>query len=92
MDGRVELRGLRCAGAHGAPPPATPIALLVDVSLRLDLSAVSISDAYADTVDLADLAACVRAVDLRLTRAEPPGLDAAAEAVEVRLERGLASS
>lgn len=41
----------------------------MDVSVRLDLSAVSESDAYADTVDLAELAQT-----LRETLAEPPRL------------------
>ena len=43
---------------QGDPPSAT--LLLVDVSIRLDLTAVAESDAYADVVDLADLAAFVR--------------------------------
>ncbi len=89
----------------------------VDVAIVLDLSAVALSDAYADVVDLADLASTVREivggpprllletvavhaarrvleryplvrrVMLRLARPDPPGLDAAEEAVEVTLER-----
>jgi 7,8-dihydroneopterin aldolase/epimerase/oxygenase len=113
ITGRIELRGLRCSGVHGDPPVET--SLNVDVSVQLDLSAVATSDAYADTIDIADLAATVREVvrtpsrhlletvavqaaleilrryvrvhevRLRLAKAEPPGLEAAEEAVEVRL-------
>ena len=106
VPGRIELRGLRCSNG-----------VLVDLSVGLDLSAVAESDAYADTVDLADLAATVRQavaipprllletaavhaaravlqhypmldqVELRLAKPEPPGLEAAEEAVSVRLTR-----
>ena len=113
--GRIELRGLRCSGAHGDPP--VEARLIADVSVELDLSAVADSDAYADTIDLADLAATVRdcvaapsrllletvavhaagevlqrfgrvnEVRLRLAKPDPPGLEAAEEAVEVALAR-----
>jgi dihydroneopterin aldolase len=105
VPGRIELRGLRCSNG-----------LLVDVSVGLDLSAVAESDAYADTVDLADLAQTLREalaapfllletaavhaaravlqryvsvtdVELRVGKPEPDGLDAAEEAVGVRLVR-----
>src|SRR5947208_12630470 len=58
LPGRIALRGLRCTATQGDPPSAT--LLLVDISIRLDLMAVAESDAYADVVDLADLAAFVR--------------------------------
>ena len=58
LPGSIALRGLRCDATQGDPPSAT--LLLVDVSIRLDLTAVAESDAYADVVDLADLAAFVR--------------------------------
>jgi dihydroneopterin aldolase len=58
ITGRIELRGLRCSAALGEPPLAT--LLIVDVRLELDLSAVAESDAYADTIDLADLADTLR--------------------------------
>ncbi len=58
IPGRVALRGLRCSATQGDPPAAT--LLLVDVSIEIDLSAVAESDAYADVVDLSDLAESVR--------------------------------
>ena len=58
MSGRVALRGLRCPATQGNPPVAT--LLLVDIAIDLDLAAVATSDAFADVVDLADLAASVR--------------------------------
>lgn len=90
---------------------------MADIALEIDLQPVSLSDSYADVVDLAALAACVREtvsapprllletltvhaarlvldrfpsvlkVRLRLAKPEPPGLDAAEEAVEVTLDR-----
>ncbi len=94
--------------------------LLLDVSVGLDLSAVAESDAYADTVDLAELAQTLREalaapfllletaavhsaravlqryvsvtdVELRVRKPEPDGLDAAEEAVSVRLARVVSS-
>jgi 7,8-dihydroneopterin aldolase/epimerase/oxygenase len=58
IPGRVALRGLRCSATQGDPPAGT--LLLVDVSIEIDLSAVAESDAYADVVDLADLAESMR--------------------------------
>jgi dihydroneopterin aldolase len=58
IPGRVALSGLRCSATQGDPPAATMLTL--DVSIELDLSAVEQSDAYADVVDLADLAASLR--------------------------------
>jgi dihydroneopterin aldolase len=58
IPGRVALSGLRCSATQGDPPAAT--LLMLDVSVELDLSAVEQSDAYADVVDLADLAASLR--------------------------------
>ena len=58
IPGRVALRGLCCSATQGDPPVAT--LLLVDVSIEIDLAAVVESDAYADVVDLADLAATMR--------------------------------
>ena len=114
IPGRLELRGLRCSGSLGDPP--VDAVLLVDVSVGLDLSAVAESDAYADTLDLADLAQTVRIavatprllletaavsaaravmqrylsareVEVRLCKPEPAGLQAAEEAISVRLAR-----
>jgi 7,8-dihydroneopterin aldolase/epimerase/oxygenase len=63
MTGKVNLRGLRCEGRHGDPEggEAAPV-FLVDVSIEVDLTAVAVSDSYADVVDLAALAATVRDV------------------------------
>jgi dihydroneopterin aldolase len=58
LPGRVALRALRCHATQGDPPSA--VVLLVDVEIRLDLTAVANTDAYADVVDLADLALSVR--------------------------------
>jgi 7,8-dihydroneopterin aldolase/epimerase/oxygenase len=118
MIGRVELRGLRCAGRHGATDgSASEQVFLVDVAVELDLGPVANSDAYADVVDLSALAHVVREivggqprllletvavhaarlvlerfsavqqVRLRLAKPDPPGLDAAEEAVEVSVVR-----
>ena len=116
--GWVQLRGLRCAGQSGGPAGAAEQRFVVDVALQLDLAPVARSDDYADTVDIAHLAATVREVvsgparllletlavqiarlildrypralqvQLRLAKPEPPGLDAAQEAVELTLDRG----
>jgi 7,8-dihydroneopterin aldolase/epimerase/oxygenase len=116
--GRVSLQGLRCQGRHGLTSDAEPdVRFTVDVGIDLDLEAVARSDAYADVIDLAELAATVRdtvggpprqlietvtvalcrailerfprvaTVSVRLAKAEPPGLEAAEEAVEVSLSR-----
>jgi dihydroneopterin aldolase len=115
LPGSLQLRGLRCPGLHGAPP--TDVVFLADVTIDIDLEPVALSDSYADVVDLAALAACVREtvsapprllletvtvhaarlvldrfpsvlkVRLRLAKTEPPGLDAAEEAVDVTLDR-----
>lgn len=115
MLGSVELRGLRCVSEQGDPP--TPTELVADVRITVDLDAVAESDAYADVVDLTDLAATTRQlvagpprllletitvqlarqllaryalveeVVVRVAKREPAGLDAAEEAVEVRLVR-----
>jgi dihydroneopterin aldolase len=105
-------------GHHGDVAVTQPERLfIVDVTIHVDLAAVSRTDSYADVVDLADLAASIRwvvcgpprllletvavqtarllleryptvhRVDLRLIRPEPPDLDAAAELVEVSLDR-----
>jgi dihydroneopterin aldolase len=58
IPGRFALRGLRCSATQGDPPAAT--LLLVDVGIEIDLSAVVESDAYADVVDLTDLASSLR--------------------------------
>ena len=57
-DRHVALRGLRCSATQGDPPAAT--LLLVDVGIEIDLAAVAESDAFADVVNLADLAESVR--------------------------------
>jgi|SRR5579859_4612421 len=80
IPGRVALRGLRCSATQGDPPAAT--LLLVDVSIAIDLAAVMDSDAYADVVDLADLAAAVR----QAVAAQPRRL---LETIAVHTARGV---
>ena len=58
LPGHIGLSGLRCRATQGDPP--VPNQLSLDVTIQLDLTAVAESDAYADVVDLADLAAFVR--------------------------------
>ena len=119
LPGCIQLRGLRCVGRHGetAGGAAHTFLLVVDLAIAIDFRALAISDAYADTVDIAELAATVREVvsgqprllletvavqaarrvldryalvsriHLRLAKPEPPGLDAAEEAVEISLDR-----
>lgn len=61
--GRVELRQLSCSGRHGdTGDGGAEQHFFVDVTIELDLSPVALSDAYADVVDLADLARTVREV------------------------------
>ena len=113
MLGWIQLRGLRCVAPSGDGEQL----LVVDVAVQLDLAAAARSDAYVDTIDIADLAATVRdviggpprvlletvavhlarvildtyahvrQVHLRVAKSEPPGLEAAEEAIELRLER-----
>jgi dihydroneopterin aldolase len=62
LPGRIELRGLRCAGRHGDPPGGVEQLFTVDIDVDIDLEAVADSDAYVDTIDIADLAQTVREV------------------------------
>jgi len=61
---RIELRGLRALGTHGALPEeqvrAQPFE--VDVEVEVDLGAAGQSDALEDTVDYGALASLVVAV------------------------------
>jgi dihydroneopterin aldolase len=61
---RIELRGLRVLGTHGALPEeherAQPFE--VDLDLEVDLQPAGQSDALADTVDYGALTAAVAAV------------------------------
>jgi len=112
------LRGLKCPGRHGEA--RSDQTYVVDVAIEMDLAAVAESDAYADVVDLADLAHTVRqsvaapprllletvavhtarlvleryslahSVALRIASPNPHGLDAAEEAVSLRLDRPTA--
>lgn len=56
---RIEIRGLRALGTHGALPEelgrAQPFE--VDLDVESDLSAAASSDELADTVDYAEIAA-----------------------------------
>lgn len=62
--GRLEIRGLRCRGRHGAYPGEQdlPQELLVDVEVSLELEKAAREDDLARTLDFAAIAACVRAV------------------------------
>jgi dihydroneopterin aldolase/2-amino-4-hydroxy-6-hydroxymethyldihydropteridine diphosphokinase len=60
---RIELRGLRFLGAHGALPSevgAQPF--LVDISLHVDLSRAGTTDSLPDTVDYGALCEAARQV------------------------------
>ena len=119
VPGRLELRGLRCAGRHGSSPEQRQLesTFLVDLSVLTDLAPAAGADDLASAVDLAALAATVREVvggtsrvlletvvvaiartllarfaaldevRVRVTVAEPSGLNAAAEAIDVTLSR-----
>jgi dihydroneopterin aldolase len=58
---RIELRGIRAWGRHGANPGEQDVAqpLDVDLEFELDLSAARASDELADTVSYADVHAGV---------------------------------
>ena len=63
---RIELRGLRATGTHGASPEerSRPQPFEVDVDVEADLGPAGRSDALADTVDYGGLAeAVVRTVE-----------------------------
>lgn len=55
---RIELRGLRCAGHHGAfaAERAQGQPFVVDVTVHADLTRAATSDDLADTVDYAGVA------------------------------------
>jgi dihydroneopterin aldolase len=54
---RIELRGIRAWGRHGANPGEqdVPQPFDVDLALEVDLRAAGTSDALADTIDYAAL-------------------------------------
>ncbi|MEO7040343.1 MAG: dihydroneopterin aldolase [Candidatus Elarobacter sp.] len=65
MNDRIELRGIRAWGRHGADPGEQDVAQPFDIDLafELDLAAARAGDALADTVSYADVhAAVVRTV------------------------------
>jgi len=61
---RIELRGLRVLGVHGALPEEQDRAqpFEIDLDVETDLSRAGISDHLADTVDYGALAVVVAAV------------------------------
>lgn len=61
---RIELRGLRALGTHGALPEERerPQPFEVDLDLSVDLRAAGLSDDLADTVDYGAVAAAAVAV------------------------------
>lgn len=99
---RIELRGLRCFGHHGAfereRRDGQPF--VVDVTVHADLTAPAASDDLADTLDYADVAArvagAVAATRFTLLEALADHLcalvleDARAAEVEVRVAKPAA--
>jgi len=63
-NGVIALRGLRVLGVHGAGPEEQDRAqpFQVDIHLAADLAAAGASDALADTVDYASVAAAAERV------------------------------
>ncbi len=61
MTDRIELRGIRAFGHHGADPGEKTVAqpFDIDVVLELDLTAARASDALADTLDYSALHATI---------------------------------
>ncbi|MCL6091998.1 MAG: 2-amino-4-hydroxy-6-hydroxymethyldihydropteridine diphosphokinase [Actinobacteria bacterium] len=61
---RIELRGLRFVGAHGATPAEEVLAqpFEVDLDVFADLSAAGASDDLAESIDYGDLCEAVRGV------------------------------
>jgi 7,8-dihydroneopterin aldolase/epimerase/oxygenase len=61
LNDRIELRGIRAFGHHGADPGEKIVAqpFDIDVMLELDLSAARTSDALADTLDYSVLHATI---------------------------------
>ena len=61
---RIELRGLRLVGVHGALPEeqSRPQPFEVDIDLEADLAEAARSDAVEDTVDYGALAQAVARV------------------------------
>ena len=59
--GRIEVRGIRAWGRHGANPGEQDVAqpLDIDVAFELDLAAARASDDLADTISYADVHANV---------------------------------
>jgi 7,8-dihydroneopterin aldolase/epimerase/oxygenase len=58
---KIELRGIRAFGHHGADPGEKIVAqpFDIDVTLELDLTAARASDALADTLDYSMLHATI---------------------------------
>lgn len=61
LNDRIELRGIRAYGRHGANPGERdhPQAFDLDLTLELDLGAARRSDVLADTLDYAALHATI---------------------------------
>ena len=59
MSDRIQLRGLRALGHHGASPGEQdrPQPFEVDIDVEVDMAAAAASDVLADTVDYGTLAA-----------------------------------
>src|SRR5712691_7285222 len=62
LPGRIVIRGLRCRGRQGTTPNEQQQAhdYLVDVSLSVDVAEAVAKDDLAATLDISEVAACVR--------------------------------
>ncbi len=71
LEGWLELRGLRCAGRHGAYPGEQDMdrPFVVDLRVAVDVDAAAESDDLADALDMTSLAAEVRGVVSKQPRA-----------------------
>jgi len=88
LSDRIELRGLRFLGAHGALPEEAVRAqpFEVDLDLLCDLSVAGRSDELSDSVDYAELCEAVREV------IEGPHVSLVERLAEQVAERALALS
>src|SRR5438309_4037787 len=62
LPGRIVIRGLRCRGRQGTTPSEQQQAhdYLVDVSLSVDIAEAVERDDLAATLDISEVAACIR--------------------------------
>src|SRR5438093_11990823 len=90
LPGRMVIRGLRCRGRQGTTPIEQEQAhdYLVDVSLSVDLAEAVERDDLAASLDISEVAACVREEIARRPRALVERITAdVARALLARFER-----